>query len=82
MRREDLMSEEESEIIMWEERPPEPIIVELYDSVGRLTISDSLSVGTPSDSDSMSSDDSGDADFDPDRYMEDQDRLDASPLFA
>ena len=46
MRREDLMSEEESEIIMWEERPHEPIIVDLSDSVGRLTMIDSLSVGT------------------------------------
>ena len=67
---------------MWEEEPPEPIIVELSDSVARLTMSDSLSVGTPSDSDSASSDDSDDADFDPDQYMEDRDRMDASPLFA
>ncbi|XP_057543319.1 uncharacterized protein LOC130821546 [Amaranthus tricolor] len=81
VRREDPMSEEESEIIMWEERPPEPVIVELSDSVGRLAMSDSLSVGTPSDSDSTSSDDSSNADFEPDRYMEDQDRLDASLLF-
>ncbi|XP_057522526.1 uncharacterized protein LOC130802530 [Amaranthus tricolor] len=80
--REDPMSEEESEIIMWEERPLEPVIVELSDSVGRLAMSDSLSVGTPSDSDSTSNDDSSDADFDPDRYMEDQDRMDASLLFA
>ena len=82
VRREDPMSEEESEITMWEERPPEPIIVELSDSVERVALSDSISVGTLSDSYSTSSDDSGDADFDPDRYMEDQDLLDASPLFA
>ncbi len=82
MRREDPMSEEESEITMWEERLPEPVIVELSDSVKRLTMSDSVTIGTPTDPDSTSSDDSGDADFDPERYMEDQDRLDASPLFA
>ena len=82
VRREDPMSEEESEITMWEERPLEPIIVELSDFVERLALSDSLSVRTLSDSDSTSSDDSGDADFDPDRYMEDQDRLDVSPLFV
>ena len=82
MRQEDPMSKEESEITMWEERLPEPVIVELSDSVERLSMSDSLSVGTPSNSDSTSSDDSGDADFDPDRYVGDQVRLDASPLFA
>ena len=82
MRQEDPMSKEESEITMWEERLPEPVIVELSDSVERLSMSDSLSIGTPSNSDSTSSDDSGDADFDPGRSVEDQDRLDASPLFA
>ncbi len=76
------MSEEESEITMWEERPPEPIIVELSDSVERLALSNSLYVETLFISDSTSSDDSGDADFDPNRYMEDQDRLDASSLFV
>ena len=66
MRQEDPISKEESEIFMWEERLPEPVIVELSDSVERLSMSDSLSIGTPSNSDSTSSDDSEDADFDPD----------------
>ena len=96
VRRGDPMSEEESEITMSEESPPEPIIVELSDSVEQLALSDSMSVGTQtdsasdpafdsasdSDSDSTSDDDSGDTDFDPDQYMEDQDRFDASPFFA
>ena len=43
-------------------------------------MSDSLPVETPTDSDSTSSDDSGDAVFDPDLYKEDWDRMDVSPF--
>lgn len=62
---------------MWEEILPEPEIVELSESE-ELDMCDSLPVETPTDSDSTSSDESGDADFDPDLYEEDRDRMDAS----
>ena len=78
--REDNMSESDSDITMWEEILPEPEIVELSDSEEQLDMSDSLPIETPTDSDSTSSDDSGDADFDPDLYEEDRDRMDASPF--
>ena len=77
---EDIMSESGSEIIMLEERPPKPKIFELIDSEEQLDMSDSLPVETSADSESTFSDDSGDADFDPDVYEDDRDRMDASPF--
>ena len=78
--REDIMSESDSDITMWEEILPEPEIVELSDSEEQLDMSDSRPIETPTDSDSTSNDDSGDADFDPDLYEEDRDRMDVSPF--
>ncbi|XP_057545943.1 uncharacterized protein LOC130824937 [Amaranthus tricolor] len=72
--RDDIMSDTDSEIVIlggWPVRREDLMSEE-----------ESEIIMNPSDSDSTSSDDSGDADFDPDRYIEDQDRLDASPLFA
>ena len=77
---EDIISESSSEIIISEERPPELEIFELLDSVVQLDMGDSLPVETSIDSESTSSDDSGDADFDPDLYEEDRDRMDVFPF--
>ena len=63
MEQEDSMSEDDSEITMWEEILPEPEIVELSDSEEQLDMSDSRPIETPTDSDSTYSDNSVDADF-------------------
>ena len=69
------------EEIMSEERPPESEIFELSDFDVQLDMSDSLPVETSTDLECTSSDDDcGDADFDPDLYKQDRDRMDASPF--
>ncbi|XP_057538125.1 uncharacterized protein LOC130815652 [Amaranthus tricolor] len=82
--REDIMSESDSDNMMWGGEPPEQgdimKIVELSDSEEQLDMSDSLSVKASTDSESTSGDDFGDADFDPDLYEQDRDRMDASPF--